>query len=642
ASINQDNYEKIIQYTADGIYEATDGAHSLRNVRIYRNGSRQDADVIWRQAGGPSAWYMNQENIAANVNMYDQFSGRDFPANAASQEEGGYTLAHECQHYLYGVLDEYCVWNGRWVNLAANQKTQPCIMNNQWAAAGRIYTWLNHSIMYNTNAAVYAPYECRAGTAQYQAYNDGAWPTLSKNPTNDPLDTARRQWYRTNRGKRMYYPELAAVAPSGTNSPAINLSSATALADLVSRQNLNILWMGSNTVVEIIIDHSGSMAGYYDDNWNWIYDPAKMANARSAAQLLVDQIPDNSAVGVIAFDDTVSTVSPIIVVTSAVQRTTIKNAIATISPVGSTAIGDAAYAGLSQMQAFGHTNFTRVAFILSDGQSNTGSDPLSAAAAYQTAQIPIMTFGFGTITEIDADLMTMADMTGGNYYYSPSSLASIAAAFRDAFAAISAQQSLADGTYMASVASFKGQKSASISIPFQVDSTIADIDVTVSCALSNTVALTLNAPNGMPYSAISTNLSSSEKLLSFFVSSPITGLWTITGTVSISDALRYSVNSGVNGFSYYLTAVSMGGNTVAYPNPIQIVARLNRGESINDAVVKAIITDQQTNTTTLTLSNTADGTYSVNFMPSNGLYNIVVQADNSDGTATYTWADILP
>ena len=634
-SASQDAYEKIIQYFADGVYEATEGAHAIRNVRIYRGGLRQDADVIWQAAGHPGAWYMNQNNIAANINMYDRFSGHNF-TNAADHEVGGYTLAHEFGHYFYGMLDEYCVWNNGWMALAENQKTRPCIMNDQWSAAGRNYTWLNFSTQYDTNSVAYRDYECRAGTAQFQAYGDGDWPVLSRNPDRDPLDTARQQWYRTHRGKRMYYPELAAVAPTGLAAPLITLSSATALGDLASRQDLNIIWMGTHTVVEIIIDSSGSMGPDADFTAN------KLVNAKAAAQLLVDQLPDQSAVGVIGFGDYPYTVSGITVVTSAAQRAVIKTAIDGIAAYGGTAIGDAALDALNQMQAFGHTNFTRVAFLLSDGQSNWGSDPLAAAASYQAAQIPMMTFGYGTISEIDPRLLTMAGMTGGSYYYAPVDLAQIAAAFQDAFAAVAARQNLAGGTYLASASALRGARDAVVDLPFQVDSTIADLDVTVGYALSNTVSLTLTAPNGALYQPSGTNQTASERLVSFSIEEPLDGLWHLAGTVSGGGSVRYQVSAGVNGFTYYLTASSMGGSTVTYPDPIRIVARLNRGPAIDEAVVKALITDSANRTTTLALENTDVGTYSAVFMPSNGLYSIRVQADNSANTALYTWTDILP
>lgn len=476
-------------------------------------------------------------------------------------------------------------------------------------------------------------YECRTGTAQHQLYADGAWPVLSRDPALDPLDTANRQYFRDELGSRLYYPELAAKAPTGMNPPKIDLYFATPLEDLASRENLNIVWMGTNILVEIIIDHSSYMTGWY------------LTNALNAAKLLVDLVPEHSAVGVIAYDNAVTTVYPIEEIVVSHWRNVIKEAIDGISThSGVPAMGDACMEGLSQIQAYGHTNFTCVVWLLSSGKCNllTGVSPDAAAAAYQTAQIPIWSFGFGPSEDYISDLLTMmANRTGGTYYYWIMPYI-VADAFQDAYAAVSADQNLVSGTFTASGTAAQGAKAAAVSIPFQVDSTIADIKVTVSYSSADTVALNLTDPNGAVYSAVSDTASGTDHLLLFTVSAATAGQWTISGTAPGSSSLHYQVSGGVNGFSYYLTAVSMGGSTVAYPNPIQIVARLTRGKSIKGAVVKAVITDQQANTTTLTLSNTWGGTYAVNFMPSNGLYDIVVQADNSAGTAMYTWADTLP
>ena len=633
-SVSQDAYEKIIQYFADGVYEATEGVHSLRNVRIYRGGLRQDADVIWKVSEHPNANNLNQQGITARIAFGDIFGTLNFTNSAAEQEKGGYTLAHEFGHYFYSLKDEYCRWNNAWVNLAANQKTQPCIMNSQWNAYPRTYTWLNNSIRYNTNAAAgspYVDYECRSQTAQYQFYGDGAWPVLARNPTGDPLDTALRQAIRAQRGMRIHYPELAAVAPSAMNAPRIDLSAATPLKDLASRSNLNIIWMGSNIVVEIIIDESGSMSG------------SPLTSAKGAAKLLVDQVSDGSAVGVIGFDDSVYTIAPITIVTSATMRASIKTAIDSSSGGGWTAIGDAALSGLNQILAFGHTNFTRVAFLLSDGDSNTGSDPMAAAARYQTAQIPIMAFGYGYSS---STLAAMAGLTGGSYYDSPATMAEISAAFQNAFATVSARQNLADGFMMAtstSTVAASASAQGAVSIPFQVDATIADLNVTVTYSSTNTVTLNLKDPTGVVYSAVSTNISGIERMLSFSVSAPTTGQWKVTGTAPTDCSLRYQVNAGVNGFTYNLTAVSMDGTTVSYPTPIKIVASLNQGQAVNGAVVKAIITDEATNTTTLTLANTDVGTYSAVFMPTNdAVFNIVISADNSANAAAYTYSGIDP
>ena len=47
-------YEKIIQYFADGVYEESNGAHKLRNVKIYTKGKYSgNCDILWKASGGP-------------------------------------------------------------------------------------------------------------------------------------------------------------------------------------------------------------------------------------------------------------------------------------------------------------------------------------------------------------------------------------------------------------------------------------------------------------------------------------------------------------------------------------------------------------------------------------------------------------
>lgn len=109
------------------------------------------------------------DDFGSRTSMYSVFSSVNF-ISTANHEEGGYILAHEFGHYFYGVYDEYCYFghNGvkwTWIDLAAANRTTPCIMNSQWDADGRDYRWLNHSIRYNTISTVYADYECRKQAA---------------------------------------------------------------------------------------------------------------------------------------------------------------------------------------------------------------------------------------------------------------------------------------------------------------------------------------------------------------------------------------------------------------------------------------------------------------------------------------------
>src|SRR6185369_11452356 len=107
-------------------------------------------------------------------------------------------------------------------------------------------------------------------------------------------------------------------------------------------------------------------------------------------------------------------------ITDATVKQNIKAVIDTIQPGGSTAIGDAAQRALNDLLAYGHDDESKVVFLLTDGLSNYGVDPLSVIPGYKSAHIPIFTFGYGS----DADTTTlraMADQTGGKFFLSPSS-----------------------------------------------------------------------------------------------------------------------------------------------------------------------------------------------------------------------------
>jgi len=640
----QDNYEYIIQYFADGVYETTEGCHAIRNVRIYRNGQRQDADVIWTAVeNNPRANRMNSSGVAANIHMCDLFVNHHNAVltNSMYLEGAGYTLTHEWGHYAYGLFDEYCRWSGSdWTNLPSIDKVKPSIMNYQWNGTNRNYRWLNYSIRWQghgTNGVDdFVPYENRRRGAQHQLLGNSGWGTLRNDPVNDPTGTAYQRSFLQDWGIRIYYPELANVAPSGNNPPQINLSSADPLNTLPSRRSLNIIWMGSNNVanelasdlaIELVIDRSGSM-GY----------SRKMSRAKTVAKMLMDQIPNGSAVGVVDYDTTVTVLYPVTLVTNVAIRQNIKSAIDTLSPRDYSAMGDAAQTALDELNAFGHSNMTKAVFLLSDGYSNEGIDPLEVCPAYANAQVPIMGFCLGI--DWDNRLPLMAWATGGQCFSALTNLQSVVDAFRQSYAVAAGQHLLAQGN----AAAAQGVKaSGTINIPFTVDATLGDISVAVGYSLSNTVAVTLNSPNGTVYHASSTNDADSERVMLFAVTAPVAGVWSIIGAATIDGDLWYQAEAGASAFTYNLTASAAGQNVVSFPAPLEIVACLEKTRNINGAVVTAQVTATNDSTTvSLVLSNSSPGQYSAFYPATNGIYTVVVQADNSAGTAYLTSAGTTP
>ena len=185
----------------------------------------------------------------------DWFIKSDNKNMLADEEGAGYTLAHEWGHYFYGVYDEY---TNNCVKPVGGFPVRPSIMNYQWNARNGNYDWLNMSVRWRGGITNFGRFENTKKTRQHDIFEESAWETVSRQPR--PAESSR-WWYWLPKwlggaglsiGARVYYPELATVAPQGNNEPVNQLPG-------TARDELNIIWMGTNAVVQIVIDCSGSM-----------------------------------------------------------------------------------------------------------------------------------------------------------------------------------------------------------------------------------------------------------------------------------------------------------------------------------------------------------------------------------------------
>ncbi len=606
----QDKIERIVQYFADAVYEMSDGGHRLRNVYIYQKGkSANIADIVWSRRGHPHVPYKGGVAMpGGHVNMYDIFKdgeGAGHDHDMLADEDGsGYTLAHEWGHYFYGLYDEYKL-------NATDVPVVPAIMNSQWNARGGVYKWLNCSIAWQA-ANPNGPFVNTKMTNQHRKFNESCWETLARSTTADPTNLTL--------GTRVYYPEVGAKAPSSTNTPALNLPNAAA------REKLNIIWMSSNVVIQIVIDRSGSMSG-------------TLGNAVTAAKLLVDLVEMDSYVGVIDYDDIVTTLVPITHITNEALKTSIKTQIDTLYARGATAIGNAALTALNGILAHNASNATRAVFLLTDGYSNTGIDPLSVIPLYQNAKIPIIGFGYGG--SVDPSLPQMALATGGKYYASPTTLASIAGAFQDANAYVSASPTVAAGS---SMVKGKPGKTGSFKDTFLIDSTVPAFDLVVTCngtIVSN--SFVLQAPDKQTYSPKSYEQSGAESLVLFSVNGAKAGKWKINGGAAGGSAISYQISGKQDQQSYALNAYSAAGSSVQFPNPIQIGAQLQKDLPIKRARLSAVVTSPDgTQWPIKKMENNGAGLYTASFMQftGNGSYAVEVYAESRGARFTYDGASL--
>jgi hypothetical protein len=609
-NVQQDKIERIIQHMADSVFEATDGGHRLRNVYIYQKGKAASfADVVWSRRGHPHVPLKGGVGMpGGHINMYDIFkdgagAGTDYDM-LADEEGSGYTLSHEMGHYFYGLYDEYKLQ-------ATDETVKPAIMNRQWNAKGGNYKWLNMSIAHQTNNPT-GPYVNTKKTAQHRAFGESCWETLARTTTADPSNLIL--------GTRVYYPEVAAKAPSGTNSPLINLPSALA------REKLNIVWMSSNLVIQIVIDRSGSMSGI-------------LGNALTAAKLLVDLVEIDSYVGVIDYDDAVTTLVPITKITNENQKTAIKAQIDTLYDRGATAIGDAALAALNGILATGITNATRAVFLLTDGHSNTGIDPLTVIPLYQKAKIPIIGFGYGG--NVDPSLPQMALATGGKYYSSPTTLSSIANAFHDANSYVAGSPTISSGS---AVVGGKPGKNRNIKIKFLVDNTLSAFDLVVtSSGTTDVSSFSLQGPGKKAYAPKSSDQTDDGTLVFFTVNNVEPGKWKVSGAVEGGSEVTYQVSGKQNQQTYGLVAYSPSGNDVTFPASLQIAAVLQKDLPIKRARLSAMVTTPDGSKWFIKkMENTEAGMYTAPYAmyTEDGAYNVDVYAQSRGGKFTYDGASM--
>lgn len=611
-------YERVIEYFADGVYESSNGAHKIRRVSIYSGGRFADqADIVWVASCHPCARVSGRAVLGAHISMCDDFSGTNFLGDDRGWQGGGYTLAHEWGHYFFSLYDEYrgSTATTPWISTprSGDDPVPNAIMCNQWQARGGNFAWLNFSTAVNNTR----------NTAQHRVYDASAWETLVRPPTADPKDGQRQAL-----PQRLYYPELAGVAPGSGTAPRIDLPG-------TARSDLEIIWVDGAVTIQVVLDHSGSMD--LED---------RMATARAGVGLLVDLASAGQTnMGLIAFDETVTVVQPLATIANQAAKDAFKASLPTIQPDGLTAIGDAARQALKDLVAFAAPGSRQAVYLLTDGKSNAGIDPRTVIAEYKAASVPLFTFGYGTGADT-ALLQEMAQATGGRYYAAPTTLAGLAQVLSDATGLLTPAVGVSAGER-----SVAGTTQAAF--PIQVDPTLHWLDLVVTYSGEyNAVDLRLLDPLGTPAGAPVCHSAGGETLCLFHVEAPVSGSWQLQATAAAEVGLTYRVNgTGQDTVTYAASLTSLSGDLVYYPDPIVLVAALQRELPIAGANVSATVQQPDGRLATLALldNGTApdaiadDGLYSaVLAYYEDGPYTITAQFDNRLGTAHLTYVGQQP
>lgn len=105
-------YENIVKYWADGIYEMSNGGNYLGKIRFFTGGTfSAGCDVVWKKE---KVWPVSNIGgfniIGGTLNVSDVWDEKypyDHRVGEKNQFHFGMTLTHESMHYIYGLRDEY-------------------------------------------------------------------------------------------------------------------------------------------------------------------------------------------------------------------------------------------------------------------------------------------------------------------------------------------------------------------------------------------------------------------------------------------------------------------------------------------------------------------------------------------------------
>jgi Ca-activated chloride channel family protein len=171
--------------------------------------------------------------------------------------------------------------------------------------------------------------------------------------------------------------------------------------------------------IVLVLDVSRSMAATD-------LSPDRMTAAKRAATDFVRTLPTKLRVGVVAFSDSASVVSPL-----GRDRAQTTAAIASLAPIRGTAIGEGLDAALGEIrrERAGGTDVPAAVLLLSDGASNQGRPSADVAAEAADMKVPVYTVGVGTegatlefmgrVLPVDLDeqeLHAIAEITGAQYF----------------------------------------------------------------------------------------------------------------------------------------------------------------------------------------------------------------------------------
>jgi len=179
--------------------------------------------------------------------------------------------------------------------------------------------------------------------------------------------------------------------------------------------------------IYLVIDVSGSMGTLVNSGGHEriiVTDESPIVFAKKAAIEFVNSFnldsSSNHKIGLAIFHGGNYSDTPIskIVVGLDNNPTKLKDGIDSLSPGGGTAMGDGISIATQSLIDNSRSDTKKIIVLLSDGVSNMGISPLSAAEIANENEITIFSVGYGSSADVQT-LKAVASLTNGKYYDAP-------------------------------------------------------------------------------------------------------------------------------------------------------------------------------------------------------------------------------
>lgn len=394
------NLETELERANNILCDATDGQVVFGQVNITSGTVNEDAADIWIPVFSSRSYSgLDALNTAGgHITLFrDDIDGR--------------VIAHELGHLAYGIHDEYresCRIGGCGVGeciLGSENATNTSLMDNFFSLSdfSEFCTAANHDQVQGDGSACNTPSTCTDGTL----CNDPAWCSVFNASTNRYETTIQERLYNQSGWERMVQVVNARYG-IGMVAPATVTAAQPGFCDFF----LNITnEVNASDLAVLVMDVSGSMKIKDAPIPGVEAEKNRLEYAQKSAEIFVNlNAPRGDLnLGVVDFNEMARRTHPMEVLTPA-NRNNFLGDINGLSAGGYTAIGNGLMEARFMMEGAAGRNPT--IFLLSDGESNRGLNPVNTADLLQAQGYRVFTIPVGN----GADRSTLSDiamMTGG-------------------------------------------------------------------------------------------------------------------------------------------------------------------------------------------------------------------------------------